>query len=98
MGKRDFTGLRLDAAADKRGHRGGMVRRAEWAGARKLTALKQAGDRLYLRGFKQFARRQRRQQARQPLGEHRLSRARRAAIEGVMPAAAAISRARLAPS
>jgi hypothetical protein len=53
---------------------------------------------LYLRGFKQFARRQRRQQARQPLGEHRLSRARRAAIEGVMPAAAAISRARLAPS
>ncbi|MNS06330.1 hypothetical protein D3C72_377520 [compost metagenome] len=65
-------------AAGQGGHGGGMMRRAEGSVAGQGAALDQTGHRPDHGGLQQFLRRQRRQQARQPLGHHRLAGARRA--------------------
>ncbi len=78
--------LHLQPAAGQGRHAGGMVRRAERAGAGQGALGDQAGHRMHHRGLEQLARRQRRQQARQALGQHRLARARRSDEQKVVPA------------
>ena len=63
-----------------------MVRCAERPCARQAAPFEQAGNRLDLRHFQQFARRKRRQQARQALGQHGLARPRWPAEQEIVAA------------
>ena len=84
VGERDLAGLGMDAAADQSRHGGRVVGAAERAPVGQRPAGERPGDRMDHRHFEQFARGQRRQDRRQPLGEHRLSRPRRAAHQQVV--------------
>jgi hypothetical protein len=86
VGQGDLAGLHLEAAAHQRRHGGGMVRAAERAGARQLPLGDQTGDGVDHRGLEQLLRRQRRQEAGQTLGHHRLARARRPGEKQVVAA------------
>ncbi len=86
MGKRDLAGLGVDPAADQRRHRGRVVWRAERAPVGQRSAGERAGDRVNHRHFQELARRQRREDRGQALGEHRLTGPRRAAHEQIVPA------------
>ena len=86
MGERDLARPGVEAAADERRHRGGVVRGPERAAVRERPVRELAGDRLDHRHFEQLARRQRRQDRGQPLRQHRLAGARRAAHQQVVAA------------
>src|SRR5829696_5426329 len=60
MGERDLARPGVEAAADERRHRGGVVRRPERPAVRERAVRELAGDRLDHRHFEQLARRQRR--------------------------------------
>ena len=64
---------RAQSAADQRRHAGGMMRRAERTAIGERAALDLARDRGDHRDFQQLRRRQRRQDGRQPRGQHRLA-------------------------
>jgi hypothetical protein len=74
------------AAAGQGRHRGRVMWRPERPLARQPTSLDQPGHRPDHGGLQQLARRQRRQQARQTLGQHRLARAGRADEQQIVPA------------
>ena len=86
MGERNLAGPGVRAAADQRRHRGGMMGASERTPVCQRAAGEDAGDRMDHRHFEQFARRERGQDRGQPLGEHRFSRAGRAAHQKVMAA------------
>ena len=87
VGERGLAGPGADAAADHRRHRGGMVRRAERAGATvRRPFVELAGDRGDHRHFEQLARRERRQDRGQPARQHRLAGAGRADHQQVVAA------------
>ncbi len=86
MRERDFARPRVQAAADQRRHAGRMMRRAERPAVGQRAAFDLAGDRSDHRHFEQFGRRQRRQNGRQPRGEHRFAGAGRPDHEQVMAA------------
>ena len=86
VGQRRLARLGFQPAAGQGRHGGRMMRGAERPGARQGPALDQPRHRPDHRGFKQFLRRQRRQQAGQPRGHHRLARARRAHEQQVVSA------------
>ena len=73
MRERHFPRPRAQSAADQRRHAGGMMRRAERAAIGERAALDLARDRGDHRDLEQFRRRQRRQDGRQPRGQHRLA-------------------------
>ena len=73
MGKRNLARSGADAAADHGRHGGGMMRRAERPAIRQSPFRQLAADRGDHRHFQQFARHQRRQDRRQPRGQHRLA-------------------------
>lgn len=77
VGQRHLARLDPQAAAGQGRHGGRVVRGAEGPGAGQLALGDQAGHRVDHRGLQQLGRRQRRQQARQTGGHHRLPRARR---------------------
>ena len=68
-----LAGSGVRAAADKRGHRRGMVRRTERPTIRQLSAGEIARDRMDHRDFQEFARRQRRQYRWQARRQHALA-------------------------
>ena len=86
MREADLAGAHAQAAADQRRHRRAVVRRAERPAAADPAAVQLARDRSDHRHFERFGRLQRRQDARQAGGEQRLSRARRAAHQQIVPA------------
>src|SRR6516162_8918115 len=86
MGERDFARPRAQSAADQRRHAGGMMRRAERTAIGERAALDLARDRGDHRDFEQFRRRQRRQDGRQPRGQHRLAGAGRSDHEQIVTA------------
>lgn len=69
MGEADFAGPRFGAAADKGGHRGAVVGRAEGTGAEQAPALQPAGHGGDHRDFERFGRREFRQDAGEAGGE-----------------------------
>ena len=86
MRERDLAGLRAQTAADQRRHAGRVMRRAE----RPRVGQRAFGDRARHgcdhRDFEQLGRRERRQDRRQPRGEHRLAGAGRADHQQIVPA------------
>ena len=74
------------AAADERGRRRGVMRRAERASARQTVPRSMTGGRVDARDLERLVGVEGRQDGRQPAGEHRLSGARRAGEQHVMPA------------
>ncbi len=86
MGERDFARPHAQAAADQRRHAGGMVRRAERPAIGQCAAFDLVGDGSDHRHFEQLGRRQRRQDRRQPRGEHGFAGAGRADHQQVMAA------------
>jgi hypothetical protein len=84
VGKRHLARARVQAAADERRHRGRMMRRAEGPPVRQGAVRELARDRLDHRDLEQLARRERRQDRGQPLRQHRLAGARRAAHQQVV--------------
>ena len=72
--QRHLARLGLDPAAGQGGHAGGVMGRPEWPGAGQLAARDQPGHRMDHRGLQQLGGRQRRQDAGQALGHHRLAR------------------------
>jgi hypothetical protein len=73
MRERDFAGARDSAAADETGVADRVVRRAKRALADKPCAPGQPRDRVNLGQFQRGFKFERRQNGRQPLGEHRLA-------------------------
>ena len=74
------------AATHDRGRGGRVVRRAKGRAVEQGTARwEQAGNRMNSRDLERFLERELRQDARQPPGEHRLARPRRARKEEVVP-------------
>ncbi len=88
---------RHHAAADQPRIRDRVVRRTEGP-VRHQTALsvQHTGNRVDLRRLQRLLERQRRQDARQPLRQHRLAAARRPDHQDVVPACRCTSNARLA--
>ena len=86
MRKRCLSGPRIDAAAHQRRHGGGMMRRAKRPAARERAIGQQARDRLDHGDFQKLARGERRQNRREPLRQHRLAGAGRAAHQKIMGA------------
>ncbi len=78
VGQADLARLDPDAAAGQGGHAGGVVRGAEGAGAIQRAFGDHPGHGLHHRGLEQFRRGEGRQDAWQPLGQHRLAGTRRA--------------------
>lgn len=78
VGERGLAGSRPGAAADKGGHGGGVVRRAEGPAVRQAAAGQLAGDGMDHRDFEQLRRRERRQDGGEAGGEHGFSRTGRA--------------------
>ena len=74
----DLAGLDLQPAAGQRRHGRRMMRGAERPGAGELPLGDQSGHRMDHGGLQQLGRRERRQQARQAGGHHRLAGAGRA--------------------
>ena len=86
MRERNFARLGAQAAADQRRHRGRMMRRAERPPVGQRAVLDLARDRGDHRHFEQLGGRQRRQDGRQPRGQHRLAGAGRADHQQVVAA------------
>ena len=86
MRERDFARPRAQAAADERGHAGGMMRRAERAAAGQRAVGDLARDRRDHRNFEEFLRQERRQDRGQARRQHGFAGARRAAHQKVMSA------------
>ncbi len=88
MGERDRAGPgQVRPAADQRRDRRGVVRRLQRCAADQPGRLAQrAGHRVHRADLERGGVVERRQQAGQPLGEHRLARAGRALQEHVVPA------------
>ena len=86
VGERNLAGPGADAAAGQRRHAGGVMRRAERPLIGQRAAVEFAGDGRDHRHFEQLGWRQRRQDRRQPCGEHRLAGARRADHQEMMSA------------
>ena len=86
MGEGDFAGARTQAAADERRHGGGMMRGAEGAAIGERAVGRVARDRVHHRDFEQLARRERRQDGGQPLGQHRLAGAGRSVHQQIVAA------------
>jgi len=76
----------LEAAAGQGGHAGGVMRGAERPGAGQGALGDQARHRMDHRGLEQLLGGERRQKSRQPLGQHRLARARRAGEQEIVAA------------
>ncbi len=75
VGEADFARFRAAPAADDGGHRGGVMRFAERPDAGDAAFVQQARQRMDHRGFQRLGGAQRRQDARQTGGQHRLARA-----------------------
>lgn len=86
VGQRSFARLGAKPAAGQGGHGGGVMWGAEGPVAGQSAALDQPGHRPDHGGLQQLLGRQRRQQAGQPRGHHRLARSRRADEEQVVAA------------
>ena len=86
MRERNLAGPGAQSAADQRGHRRGMMRRAERPPVGERAVLDLARDRRDHRHFEQLRGRQRRQDGRQTRGEHRLAGAGRTDHQQVMTA------------
>ena len=85
--QRHLAGPRDGAAADQAGVGDGVVRRAERPGRdERPVRARSAADRVDPRRLERLVERQRRQDGRQPLGEHRLARAGRADHQDVVAA------------
>ena len=83
----DFAGRGIDVAAQQAGVAGGVMRRAERAARhQRLAGRQQADDAVNLGGLQRLLQRERRQDGRQPLGQHGFARARRADQQHVVPA------------
>ena len=86
MCQRDLAGLWHRAATDQPGLRDGVVRRLERAFGDEAAPAGKPGDGMDLCDLKRLFKFERRQYGREPLGEHRFARARRADEEYVMAA------------
>ena len=94
MRERDLARPGAQAAADQRRQRGRMMRIAERAAALQLAVRELAGERVDHADLERLGRIERRQDAGQARGQHRLAGAGRADHQQIVPAGGGDLRAR----